>query len=198
MSNITKQKYNITKEDRNQQNGNNSFMVWFLGLSGSGKSTVANKLEQALFEKRIRTYSMDGDNIRSGLNAKLGFSEEDRFENIRRIAEVGKLFVDAGIVAIAAFISPLEKDREMAKKIIGKNNFIEVFVNTPIEICEQRDVKGLYKKARAGEIENFTGINAPFEPPIRPDIEIKTEEESIEEAVQRIMKVLEDRLVISN
>lgn len=196
MRNITEQHYNITKKDRNRSNGHGSYVVWFTGLSGSGKSTLANRLEQVLFEKGIHTYSLDGDNIRSGLNAGLGFSEGERQENMRRIAEVGKLFVDAGIVTIAAFISPLEKDRLMVKKIIGDANYIEIFVNTPLLVCEERDVKGLYKKARAGKIENFTGINAPFEAPQNPDIEIKTAEESVEEAVQRIVAILDGKLMV--
>lgn len=142
----------------------------------------------------LRTYSLDGDNIRSGLNKGLSFTEEDRTENNRRISEVAKLFVDAGIITITAFISPLEEDRKRAKEIIGPKNFIEVFVNTPLEVCEERDVKGLYKKARQGEIKNFTGISSPYEAPKNPDIEIKTEKESIEESVERIFKVLQAKL----
>lgn len=142
----------------------------------------------------LRTYSLDGDNIRSGLNKGLTFTEEDRTENNRRISEVAKLFVDAGIITITAFISPLEEDRKKAKEIIGPENFVEVFVNTPLEICEERDVKGLYKKARKGEIKNFTGISSPYEAPKNPDIEIKTENENIEESVQRIFKILQAKL----
>lgn len=194
MENIVKQKYSISQRDRNRLNQHNSFIVWFTGLSGSGKSTIANQLEKELFTKKIRTYSLDGDNIRSGINEDLGFSKEDRHENLRRIAEVGKLFVDAGIVTIAAFISPLQKDRELAKEIIGRDHFVEVFVNTSIEACENRDVKGLYKKARAGEIKNFTGIDAPYEAPLSPDIEIRTEEESVEEAVQTILDFLNTKI----
>lgn len=191
MKNIIKQNYAITRKERNIQNGHRSFIVWFTGLSGSGKSTIANKLEEALFRKGVRTYSLDGDNIRRGLNKELDFSVEDRQENMRRIAEVGKLFIDAGIITLAAFISPLEKDRKMASEIIGKENFIQVFVNTPLRVCEARDIKGLYLKARQGEIENFTGINAPFEKPDKPDIEIRTENETVEEAVQRILDFLD-------
>lgn len=192
--NIIRQDYVITKEDRNRANGHNSFLIWFTGLSGSGKSTIANELEKTLAAKGIRTYSLDGDNIRGGLNQDLGFSEEERHENLRRISEVGKLFIDAGMVTLSAFISPLIKDREMAREIIGEENFVEVFVNTPLEICERRDVKGLYKKARAGEIKQFTGIDAPYEAPENPYIEIKTETEDLEEAVHRIVRVLEDKL----
>lgn len=194
MNNIIKHTYHISKEDRNRLNGHNSFVVWFTGLSGSGKSTIANQLEKKFFDMGLRTYSLDGDNIRSGLNKGLSFTEEDRTENNRRISEVAKLFVDAGIITITAFISPLEEDRKRAKEIIGPKNFIEVFVNTPLEVCEERDVKGLYKKARQGEIKNFTGISSPYEAPKNPDIEIKTEKESIEESVERIFKVLQAKL----
>ena len=194
MKNIIKHTYHITKEDRNRLSGHNSFVVWFTGLSGSGKSTIANQLEKKFFDMGLRTYSLDGDNIRSGLNKGLSFTEEDRTENNRRISEVAKLFVDAGVITITAFISPLEEDRKRAKEIIGTNNFIEVFVNTPLEVCEKRDVKGLYKKARQGEIKNFTGISSPYEAPKNPDIEIKTEKESIEESVERIFKVLQAKL----
>lgn len=142
----------------------------------------------------IKTYTLDGDNIRSGLNKELSFTNEDRNENNRRIAEVAKLFVDAGVVTVTAFISPLKKYREEAKEIIGSENFIEIFVNTPLRVCEIRDVKGLYKKARRGEIENFTGISSPYESPENPDIEIRTEEESLEDSVERILKFLEGKL----
>lgn len=194
MENIIKHDYHISKEDRNKRNGHNSFVIWFTGLSGSGKSTIANQLEKKLFEQGVKTYSLDGDNVRSGLSKNLSFSEEDRNENNRRIAEVAKLFADAGIVTITAFISPLKKDRQMARQIIGKENFIEIFVNTPLEECERRDVKGLYKKARKGEIKNFTGISSPYENPENPDMEIKTENESIEESVERILRTLSLKL----
>lgn len=165
-------------------------MIWFTGLSGSGKSTIANKLEEYLFEQDVQTYALDGDNIRSGLNEGLGFTREDRLENNRRIAEVAKLFMDAGMVTITAFISPLKEDRDQAKKIIGDENFLEVFVNTPLRICEDRDVKGFYKKARAGEIKNFTGISSPYQAPENPDLEIQTHRESVEEAVERLLEFL--------
>ncbi len=194
MENVIKQDYQISKGDRNSQNGHQSFVLWFTGLSGSGKSAIANQLEKKLFDRGVKTYSLDGDNIRSGLNKELTFSEEDRHENNRRIAEVAKLFLEAGIVTIAAFISPLQRDRDIAKEIIGKNNFIEIFVNTPINVCEERDVKGLYKKARQGEIKNFTGIDAPYETPQHPDIELKTEHESVEESVEKILQEIESKL----
>ena len=193
-SNITKHDYHISREERNRQNGHNSFVIWFTGLSGSGKSTVANQLEKSLFKNGIRTFSLDGDNIRSGLNKGLTFSLEDRKENNRRIAEVAKLFMEAGMVTITAFISPLREDREEARNIIGENNFIEIFVNTPLGVCEERDVKGLYKKARVGEIKNFTGISSPYEAPVDPAIEIRTEEETVEDAVKRIIITLKEKL----
>ncbi|TDN78827.1 adenylylsulfate kinase [Salegentibacter sp. 24] len=196
MDNIIPQSFHIDKEERNKLNEHNSFVVWFTGLSGSGKSTLANLVEKGLFQTGIKTFPLDGDNMRSGINKDLKFSPEDREENLRRIAEISKLFVDAGIVVIASFISPREKDRELVKEIIGKENFMEVFVNTPLEICEKRDVKGLYKKARAGEIKNFTGIDAPYENPESPDLEIKTEEENLENAVKRIILHFEDKLKI--
>lgn len=194
MKNIIKHTYHISQEDRNKKNKHNSFVIWFTGLSGSGKSTIANQLEKKLFDMGLKTYSLDGDNIRSGLNKGLSFTEDDRTENNRRIAEVAKLFMDAGLVTITAFISPLSKDRKKAREIIGSENFIEIFVNTPLEICEARDIKGLYKKARQGEIENFTGISSPYEAPYNPDIEVKTETESIEDSVERIFKMLKVKL----
>ena len=192
--NIVKHNYQITKEDRIAINGHKSMLLWFTGLSGSGKSTIANALEKALNSKGISTYTLDGDNIRSGLNRDLTFAPEDRTENIRRIAEVAKLFIDAGIVVLGAFVSPYRKDRKDIENIVDPNNFIEIFVNTSIEECERRDVKGLYKKARAGEIKNMTGISAPYEAPINPQLEIKTESESVEDAVARILLFLKDRL----
>lgn len=194
MVNIVKHEYSISKEERNKRNRHQSFVVWFTGLSGSGKSTIANGLEKRLFKEGIFTYSLDGDNIRSGLNKGLSFSREDRFENNRRIAEVAKLFVDAGLVTITAFISPLKIDRSKAREIVGEESFIEVFVNTPLEVCEKRDTKGFYKKAREGEIENFTGVSAPYEAPQDPDFEIKTEEESAEESVERLFNFLQQKL----
>jgi len=192
--NIVQHNYQITKEDRIVINGHKSMLLRFTGLSGSGKSTIANALEKALNSKGISTYTLDGDNIRSGLNKDLTFAPEDRTENIRRIAEVAKLFIDAGIVVLGAFVSPYRKDRKDIEYIVHPDNFIEIFVNTSIEECERRDVKGLYKKARAGEIKNMTGISAPYEAPINPHLEIKTESESIEDAVARILLFLKDRL----
>ena len=192
--NIIPHKFKVDRSSRSALKGHNSFVVWFTGLSGSGKSTIANLVEQALFESDIHTYSLDGDNVRNGLNKGLTFSREDRKENLRRIAELAKLFVDSGTVVIASFISPLKEDRDFLKNIIGADDFIEVFVNTSVEECERRDVKGLYAKARAGEIKNFTGIDAPYEAPQNPDIEIKTEEENLEASTRRILDYLKTKL----
>ncbi len=192
--NIIPYNYQISIDDRRKLNGHNSFLLWFTGLSGSGKSTIANLVEQKLFQQGVRTYMLDGDNIRKGINKDLTFAPEDRTENIRRIAEVANLMVEAGLVTLAAFVSPYKKDRENIKSIVKDVNFIEIFVNTSVEECERRDVKGLYKKARAGEIKNMTGISAPYEAPENPDIEIKTEEESIEKSVERIVNYLTPKL----
>jgi len=192
--NIIPHDHFIKVEHRRQLNKHNSFLVWFTGLSGSGKSTISNLFEQELHQMGIKTYLLDGDNVRNGINCNLTFSPEDRTENIRRVSEISKLMIDAGLVTIAAFVSPYEKDRENIKDIVGSDNFIEVFVNTSVEECERRDVKGLYKKAREGKIKNFTGISAPYEKPINPDIEIKTEIETIEDAVKRILKYISPKL----
>lgn len=178
----------MSRDDKEQLLRQRGMMLWFTGLSGSGKSTVAIALERELHSRGLLCRILDGDNIRSGINNNLGFSAEDRVENIRRIAEVGRLFVDTGIITIAAFISPNNQLREMAAEIIGKDDFVEVFVSTPLEECEKRDVKGLYAKARCGEIKNFTGISAPFEAPEHPDITLDTSKLPVEES----MKILLD------
>jgi adenylylsulfate kinase len=185
-SNIQQQHYRIRKSDRIQINGHKPCIVWFTGLSGSGKSTLANAVEQLLYEKGIHTYVLDGDNIRQGLNKNVDFSVEGRVENIRRIGEVSKLFVDAGTVVLTAFISPFKTDRDMVRGLVEKNEFVEVFVDCPIEICEARDVKGLYKKARAGEIADFTGISSPFEKPLHPELTISTSAVSVNDASKQI------------
>ncbi len=190
--------YQISKNDRITANNHNSFLLWFTGLSGSGKSTIANVVEQKLYEKGIKTYTLDGDNIRKGINNDLSFSPEDRTENIRRIAEVSNLMVDAGLVVLAAFVSPYKKDRDNIRTIVKDVNFVEIYVNTSIEECERRDVKGLYKKARAGEIKNMTGISAPYEAPENPDIEIKTEAESVEDAVAKIIDYITPKLKLND
>lgn len=180
----------LQRHDRETLLGQRGIMLWFTGLSGSGKSTLAIALERELHNSGILCRILDGDNIRTGINNNLGFSEEDRIENIRRIAEVSKLFVDCGIVTIAAFISPTEQIRQMASNIIGKDDFMEIYVSTPIEVCEARDVKGLYKKARQGEIKNFTGISAPFEAPQAPYLSIDTSAHTLEECVNILKKAI--------
>lgn len=192
--NIIPHQFSISKEDRMSLKGHPAFLLWFTGLSGSGKSTIANAVEKALVNKKIHTYTLDGDNVRKGLNNNLGFAPEDRTENIRRIAEVANLMVDAGLVVLAAFVSPYKEDRENIRSIVGEHNYVEIFVNTPLEECERRDVKGLYAKARAGEIKNFTGINAPYEAPENPDIEIDTTKLTVDEAVSEILKHLKSKL----
>ncbi len=176
------------REDKESLLKQHSLMIWFTGLSGSGKSTVAIALERELHRRGLLCRILDGDNIRSGINNNLGFTEADRVENIRRIAEVSKLFIDTGIITIAAFISPSNDLRKMAAEIIGRENFLEVFVNTPLEVCEQRDVKGLYAKARRGEIKNFTGISAPFEAPSHPDLTLDTSKLTLEESVNLLLE----------
>ena len=180
----------LTRADKEELLHQHSVMIWFTGLSGSGKSTIAIALERELQKRGLLCRILDGDNIRSGINNNLGFSEEDRVENIRRIAEIGKLFVDTGIITIAAFISPNNDIREMAANIIGKENFLEIFVSTPIEECERRDVKGLYAKARRGEIKNFNGISAPFEAPANPALSIDTSKLSVEESVNKLLELI--------
>ncbi len=189
--NVIPHEFNVGKKEREAIKNHKSFLLWFTGLSGSGKSTIANAVEQALVRKGIHTYTLDGDNVRKGLNNNLSFSPDDRTENIRRIAEVSNLMIDAGLVVLAAFVSPYEKDRERIKDIVGAPNYVEIFVSTPVEECERRDVKGLYAKARTGEITNFTGINAPYEAPVNPNIEINTANVSIPEAVQMILNYIE-------
>ncbi|MDF0714778.1 adenylyl-sulfate kinase [Muricauda sp. 334s03] len=191
--NIIKHNYKIGMNERRKANGHSSFLIFFTGLSGSGKSTIANALEQKLVEEKIKTYTLDGDNVRKGINKDLSFSAEDRSENNRRIGEVANLFVDAGMVVLAAFVAPFEKDRNFIKETVGEENYVEVFVNTSLEECEKRDVKGLYKKARKGEIKDMTGISSPYEVPLRPDITL-TEKETVEGAVNRIYELIRPKL----
>jgi adenylylsulfate kinase len=186
----------VTRNDRAQLNGHRGCTVWLTGLSGSGKSTIAVDLEKRLLERGVRTYILDGDNIRHGLNKNLGFSPEDRTENIRRIGEVAKLFTDAGLVAITAFISPYRADRDQVRALMRVGDFIEVFVDCPVEVCEQRDVKGLYKKARAGEIKEFTGISAPYEAPAKAELTINTAGQSVEESAKQILEYLERQGIV--
>ncbi|MCS5663473.1 MAG: adenylyl-sulfate kinase [Flavobacteriales bacterium] len=192
--NIVKHSYTVDKISQSKLKKHQSVLLWFTGLSGSGKSTIANRVEQILHEKGIHTYALDGDNVRKGLNNDLSFSPEDRTENIRRIAETANLMIDAGLVVLAAFVSPYRKDRENIRNIVGSENMIEIYINTSVEECERRDVKGLYKKARTGEIKNMTGISAPYEAPSHPEIEVKTEELNVDEATEQIINFLYPKL----
>ena len=180
----------LSRQDKEQLLGQKGVMLWFTGLSGSGKSTVAIALERELQKRGLLCRILDGDNIRTGINAHLGFSADDRRENIRRVAEVAKLFVDTGIITIAAFVSPTEDLRNLAQHIIGKDDFKEIFISTPIEDCERRDVKGLYARARRGEVKNFTGISAPFEAPQHPALSLDTSKLSLEESVAQLLQLL--------
>ena len=180
----------MTRSDKEQLLGQRGVMVWFTGLSGSGKSTVALGVERELHKRGILCRILDGDNIRSGINKNLGFSADDRKENIRRIAEIGKLFVDTGVVTLSAFISPTNESRRMASGIIGADDFKEVYVSTPLEVCEQRDVKGLYARARRGEIKDFTGVSAPFEVPEHPALTLDTSVLTLEESVNKVLELI--------
>jgi len=192
-TNIVWHAHTVTRAEREKKFGHRGCTVWMTGLSGSGKSTLANALDDALWERGIRSYVLDGDNIRHGLNKDLGFSPEDRTENIRRIGEVAKLFTDAGIINTTAFISPYREDRDRARSIQGEGDFIEVYVRASVEECEKRDTKGLYAKARAGKIPEFTGISAPYEEPLNPEVVVDTETQSVEESLAVILKYLEDK-----
>ncbi|MBS4176681.1 adenylyl-sulfate kinase [Lederbergia citrea] len=195
--NIVWHQSTLTKEERQKQHGHKSIMIWFTGLSGSGKSTIANAVQNELYKKNISVYLLDGDNLRHGINSNLSFTAEDRQENIRRAAEIGKLFVDAGVVVLAALISPFEKERMNARAIFKQDEFIEVYVKCSIEECETRDPKGLYKKARKGEIKDFTGIDQPYEEPQNPEIIIDTNKLSIDEAVEILSSYLFDTLELN-
>ncbi len=195
-TNITWHQSLITKEDRERLNGHRAVVLWFTGLPSSGKSTLAHAVENALYQKKCRTFVLDGDNIRHGLNKDLGFSPEDRQENIRRIGEVASLFVQAGVIAMTAFISPYRADRDRARQIAGEGNFIEVFVNCSLEMCEKRDPKGLYAKARAGKIPEFTGVSAPYEPPENPEIVVNTDKETLEESTEKVLNYLKEKGII--
>ncbi len=191
--NIVWHEHRLNKSDRASLKKQKPCILWFTGLSGSGKSTIANRVEEMLFEMGRHTYLLDGDNIRSGLNKDLGFGKEDRVENIRRIAEVAKLFVDAGIIVLTAFISPYRSERDSVRESVEEGEFIEVFVDTPLDVCESRDPKGLYKKARAGEIPNFTGIDSDYEAPKNPEIILNTIHMSIDESAQKVIDYLKER-----
>lgn len=191
--NIVWQATKIQKKDRQQINQHRSCVLWFTGLSGAGKSTLAIEVEKELFQRKIRCYILDGDNLRHGLNNNLGFSQTDRTENIRRIGEVAKLFVDAGIISLVAAISPYQADRDMVRSLFVEQEFIEVFIKCPVEECERRDPKGLYKKARTGEITNFTGISSPYEAPMRPEIIIESDKQTLRKSVDQIICYLKDK-----
>jgi adenylylsulfate kinase len=195
-TNITWHDGAITNADRERLMGQKGAVIWFTGLSGSGKSTLANAVEEKLFEMGHLTYILDGDNIRHGLNKNLGFSPEDREENIRRIGEVSKLFCDAGVITMTAFISPYRKDRDKARALVADDRFIEIFVKVPLDIAEQRDPKGLYKKARAGEIKEFTGISAPYEEPEKPELTINTGENDLGQCVDKVIDYLKEKKYI--
>ena len=196
MRNLVNHSFNISRFDREKLHKHKAILIWFTGLSGSGKSTIANSLEIKHHEQNISTYVLDGDNIRLGINKDLSFLPKDRTENIRRIGEIAKLLVDAGIVTLATFVSPYIADRDRIKDLLGEENFIEIFINTSIVECERRDVKGLYKKARAGNLKNFTGIDSPYEAPENPEIEINTAEMSVEDAAERVINGLIERGII--
>ncbi|TWI57887.1 adenylyl-sulfate kinase [Halalkalibacter nanhaiisediminis] len=195
-NNIVWHETTIKKEERQEKNGHRSAILWFTGLSGAGKSTLANALEQQLFNQGVRSYVLDGDNIRHGLNQGLGFSDDDRKENIRRIGEVAKLFVDAGTIVCTAFISPFKEDRKRVRELVEDGEFIEVYVRCSLEACEQRDPKGLYKKARAGEIPSFTGISSPYEEPDAPEITIDSDQQTVEESVETILTYLKGKNIL--
>ena len=195
--NIVAHKFKVRRGDRIARNGHNSFLIFFTGLSGSGKSTLANALEQKLYAQGISTYILDGDNVRKGINSDLTFDPNDRSENIRRIGEISNLMIDAGLVVLAAFIAPYKKDREMVKNVVKSDNYFEVYVNATLKTCQDRDVKGLYEKAKKGEIKNMTGVDAPYESPQNPDVEV-TCSNSIEESVEKIYKAIIDKLQLRN
>ncbi|MFI2744595.1 adenylyl-sulfate kinase [Zhouia sp. PK063] len=196
--NIIPHKYSLQQADRFKLKNHRSLVLWFTGLSGAGKSTIANAVEHVLYEKGIHTYVLDGDHIRNTINKDLDFSNAGRSENLRRIAEIAKLFFDAGTVVLAAFVTPLEKDRAVIKQIIGAAHVVQIFIDSSLTTCEKRDVKGLYKQARAGEIPNFTGINAVFEQPKQSDIHIKTEQETIQQAVDKIIHYITPKLALQH
>ena len=187
----------VTRERRNQLNGHKSVVIWFTGLSGSGKSTLAHSVEEELHNLDCRTFVLDGDNVRHGLSSNLNFSDDDRKENIRRIGEAARLMMESGVIAMTAFISPFKKDRNLVRQLLPQGDFIEIYCKASLEICESRDVKGLYKRARAGEIKNYTGIDSPYEAPDNPELVIDTESESLEESVTKVIDFLKSKDIIN-
>jgi adenylylsulfate kinase len=196
-SNIIYHQASVTRQRRNKLNNHCSVVLWFTGLSGSGKSTLAHSLEEKLFQKGCKTFVLDGDNVRHGLNSNLDFSEAGRTENIRRISEVSKLMLESGLIVMTAFISPINKDRSKARQLISNDDFIEIYCKASLETCETRDVKGLYKRARAGEIKNYTGIDSPYEVPENPELIIDTDNQSLDASVSTILKFLESNKIIN-
>ncbi|ABM19697.1 adenylyl-sulfate kinase [Marinobacter nauticus] len=198
MSNIVWHDHKVTRAERSANKNQKPCLLWFTGLSGSGKSTIANALDVALHERGYHTFLLDGDNVRHGLCSDLGFSDDDRVENIRRVGEVCKLFADAGLIVMSAFISPFTSDRRMVRKLFPAGEFIEVFMDAPLETCESRDPKGLYKKARAGEIKHFTGIDSPYEVPSHPEIRLDTSQSTVDECVDSLIAYLQERELIKS
>ena len=196
-SNIIYHQASVTRERRNQSNNHQSVVLWFTGLSGSGKSTLAHVLEEKLFKKGCKTLVLDGDNVRHGLNSNLDFSDDDRKENIRRIGEVAKLMLESGLIVMTAFISPFREDRAAVRNLISNSDFIEIYCKASLKTCEERDVKGLYKRARAGEIKNYTGIDSPYEAPENPELIIDTDKETLDESVSKIYSFLERKAIIN-
>tara|TARA_B100000767_G_C19650769_1_gene486622 strand:- start:435 stop:1034 length:600 start_codon:yes stop_codon:yes gene_type:complete len=196
-SNITYHQATVTQKRRNKLNNHKSVVIWFTGLSGSGKSTLAHALEEQLFNINCRTFVLDGDNVRHGLSSNLDFSEADRSENIRRISEVSKLMLEAGVIVMTAFISPFKKDRNEARSLISNDNFIEIYCKASLETCEKRDVKGLYKLARSGKIRNYTGIDSPYEVPEYPELIINTDKETLDDSVSKILNYLKENILIN-
>lgn len=194
--NVVWHRMTLNKSTRAERNTQKPVLIWFTGLSGAGKSTLADAVEKRLFAMGYHTYSLDGDNVRHGLCGDLGFTERDRVENIRRVGEVGRLMVDAGLIVLASFISPFRRDRQMVRQMLEPGEFIEVYMNTPLAVCEQRDPKGLYRKARAGEIDNFTGISSPYEPPEQPEVTVNSSELDLTQSVQAVLDVLHERGLI--
>ena len=195
--NTVEHRATVSRSRREQLNSHRSVIIWFTGLSGSGKSTIAHAVEEELHKAGCRTFVFDGDNVRHGLCANLGFSEADRHENIRRIGEMAKLFIEAGVITLTAFISPFRTDREGVRALVAENDFIEIYCNSPLEVCEERDVKGLYKRARAGDIKNYTGISAPYEAPEHPELVLDTAGDSVKTNVGKVLKFLEKRHIFS-
>jgi adenylylsulfate kinase len=187
----------VTRARREELNNHKSVILWFTGLSGAGKSTLAHAVEEKLYQLQCRTYVLDGDNVRHGLCGDLGFTDTDRHENIRRIGEIAKLMLEAGVISLTAFISPFEKERQLARKLVPHGDFLEIYCYCELDICEQRDVKGLYKKARSGEIKHFTGISSPYEAPKKPEIKINTGQDSLEDCVDQVIDLLRDRGIIT-